>query len=147
MTIDCILSLILMRKTFEIFTLNFFTKNFATFFCIGVTTALFDYLLYIFLLSHDWPMLLAKSLASAIAVVFNYLLNSKFNFGKVHTMSLKHLGYYGILYVFLILIHTLFNQGLFIVLNNVNIAVFGALCISTFVNYIGVKKFFNHFRN
>jgi len=136
-----------MQNIIETVSRNFFTKNFATFFCIGVTTALFDYLLYVFLLSHAWPMILAKSLASAIAVVFNYLLNSKFNFGKVHTMSLKHLGYYGILYAFLIIIHTLFNQGLFILLNNVNIAVFGALCISTFVNYIGVKKFFNHFRN
>ncbi len=62
-------------------------------------------------------------------------------------MSLKHLSYYGVLYLFLIIVHTLFNQGLFILLKDVNIAVFGALCISTFVNYLGVKKFFTHFRN
>jgi putative flippase GtrA len=136
-----------MQKNLQKLTTIFLTKNFAIFFCIGLTTALFDYLLYVFLLSHAWPMLLAKSFASAVAVVFNYLLNSKLNFSQIHTMSLKYLGYYGILYVFLIIIHTLFNQGLFILSNNVNIAVFGALCISTFVNYLGVKKFFIHFRN
>lgn len=136
-----------MQKGLKVFTTNFFTKNFAIFFCIGITTALFDYLLYVFFLSLDWPMLIAKPLASAIAVLFNYLLNSKLNFGKTHKMSLSHLGYYGILYLILIIIHTLINQGLFILLNNVNIAVFGALCISTFVNYLGVRKFFTHFRN
>lgn len=136
-----------MQKTIDLIKAHFFTKNFVVFFCIGVTTAFFDYLLYIFFLSQAWPMMPAKSLASAIAVVFNYLLNSRLNFGKLHSISLKHLFYYGIMYVFLIIIHTLFNQGLFILLNNVNIAVFGALCISTFVNYLGARKFFTHFQN
>lgn len=136
-----------MKKSLHSIVAPFLTKNFAIFFCIGVTTALFDYLLYLFLLSFGWPMLLAKSSASAVAVVFNYLLNSRLNFNKTHTMSLTHLGYYGLLYVLLIIVHTLCNQGLFILLKDVNIAVFGALCISTFVNYLGVKKFFSHFRN
>lgn len=136
-----------MRKTLQALVSPFLSKNFAIFFCIGLTTALFDYALYVFFLSQAWPMILAKPFASALAVIFNYLLNSQLNFSQIHTMSLKHLGYYGILYTFLIIIHTLFNQGLFILSNNVNIAVFGALCISTFVNYLGVKKFFIHFRN
>ncbi len=127
--------------------LHLCTKNFVLFFCIGVTTALLDYAIYVFLLSHTWPMLLAKPFASALAVVFNYLLNAQFNFGRAHSMSLKHLSFYGLLYVVLILIHTFINQGLFIFLNNVTIAVFGALCVSTFVNYVGVKKFFDRFRN
>lgn len=125
---------------------TYLTKNFLTFFCIGVSTAFFDYLLYLSFLSLDWNMLMAKPLASAIAVIFNYLLNSKFNFGRTHQISMRHLFYYGLLYILLIIIHTIFNQGLFILLNDVNIAVFGALCISTFVNYFGVKKFFNHFQ-
>lgn len=136
-----------MYKALHTLIRHFLTKNFIVFFLIGITTASFDYALYIFFLEQSWPMLAAKSFASAIAVLFNYLLNARLNFGQAHTMSLKHLGYYGILYVFLIIIHTLFNQGLFILLNNVNIAVFGALCISTFVNYLSVKRFFSHFRN
>lgn len=128
------------------FVLQFLTKNFLVFFVIGVLAASFDYLLYLQLLGYGVPMLLAKISSSALAVILNYTLNSQFNFGGGHKMNAKHMVAYGTLYAGLILIHALFNEGFYLLFNNIDFAVFCALALSAGLNYLAVKKFFTYYR-
>lgn len=125
----------------------FLSKSFLIFFMIGVTAAALDYFLYLHLLSYGLPMLLAKVTSSATAVVLNYLLNSQFNFGGGHPVTLKHMTSYGMLYAGLIVVHALFNQGFFLLLQNVQLAVLSALGVSMVVNYLAVKKYFTYYHN
>lgn len=127
------------------FALQFLTKHFLIFFIIGVTAATLDYVLYIQFLSYGLPMLVAKILSSVLAVFLNYILNSRFNFGGSHTMSLKSTLAYGTLYAGLIFLHALFNEGFYLLFRNINLAVFCALVLSAGLNYLAVKKFFAHY--
>ena len=124
----------------------FLTKSFFIFLGIGLLCASIDYVVYLQLLSRDLPMLVAKISSSVLAVLFNYLLNSRFNFGGSHKTSLKRMALYGTLYAVLIVIHALFNQGFYFVLNNIHLAVLGALGVSVVVNYLIVKKFFKYYQ-
>ncbi len=126
---------------------NFFTKSFFIFFGIGLLAASLDYFLYIQFLGHGFPMMVAKLSSSALAVILNYLLNSQFNFGGKHKIDLEHMIVYGMLYSVLIFIHALFNQGFYLLLQNVHLAVLGALGISTIINFLTVKKFFSYYNN
>lgn len=125
----------------------FLSKSFIIFFCIGLLCASLDYVTYLYLLSYDLPMLVAKISSSVVAVILNYTLNSRFNFGGNHKVNLKHMALYGTLYAVLIVIHALFNQGFYFVLNNIHLAVLGALGVSMVVNYLTVKKFFTYYHS
>jgi putative flippase GtrA len=119
-------------------------KEFVTYLMIGSCTFLLDYFLYLFLLKHGVSMNVSKGLSSFIAVIFNYILNSRFNFGGKNTMNLKDVFLYMSIYAFLILIHVIINRGFYLVVKEEHLAVFLAMCISLFINYLSIRKFFSY---
>ncbi len=86
----------------------------------------------------------SKGVSSAIAVVFNYIFNSRFNFGGKNSMKFKDLFVYMGIYGILIGIHVIINRGFYLVIQEEHVAVFLAMCISVFINYVSVKKFFTY---
>lgn len=118
------------------------SRDFRVYLVIGVCTFLLDYFLYLFFLRYGISMNLSKGTSSAIAVVFNYILNSRFNFGGKNAMNFKDLLMYMIIYSVLIVIHVIINRGFYQVTQEEHIAVFLAMCVSVFINYLSIRKFF-----
>jgi putative flippase GtrA len=110
-------------------------------------TFLLDYFLYLFFLDHDIGMNIAKAVSSFIAVVFNYIFNSRFNFGGKNKMKSKDLFLYVFLYCFLIAVHVIMNRGLYLVLHEERASVLFAMSVSVFINYACVKRFFSYTKN
>lgn len=117
-------------------------REFRVYVVIGVCTFLLDYFLYLFFLKQGLPMNPSKAVSSAIAVVFNYIFNSRFNFGSKNTMSLVDLLLYMGIYSILIVIHVIINRGFYLVIQEEHVAVFLAMCVSLFINYLSIRKFF-----
>lgn len=117
-------------------------SNFRIYVAIGIFTFLLDYFLYLFFFHHGVSMNIAKALSSSIAVVFNYIFNSRFNFGGGNTMKFTHLVAYMGMYSVLIVIHVMINRGFYIITKEEHIAVFLAMCVSLFINYLSIRKFF-----
>lgn len=123
------------------------SKDFYIYVIIGVCTFSLDYFLYLFFFNHGIQINVAKASSSFIAVIFNYIFNSRFNFGGKNIMKSTDLLLYGLLYSVLILIHVIINYALYSVIHEARIAVFLAMCISVFINYAGVKRFFAYTKN
>lgn len=117
-------------------------RDFRVYLVIGGCTFLMDYFLYLFFLRQGVAMNLSKGMSSAIAVVFNYMLNSRFNFGGKNVMKFKDLMIYMGIYSVLIVIHVIINRGFYQVTQEEHIAVFLAMCVSLFINYLSIRKFF-----
>ena len=123
------------------------SKNFYMYLLIGTCTFSLDYFLYLFFLEHDINMNVAKASSSFIAVIFNYIFNSNFNFGGKNKMNLKYLSICGFVYSMLILLHVIMNRGLYLIIKDAHLAVFLAMCVSVFINYLSIKKFFLYIKN
>ena len=67
------------------------TSAFKTFFVIGSSTFALDYTIYLILLHLNMDLNVSKFIASFIAVVLGYYLNSKYNFGQNNHMPLLRL--------------------------------------------------------
>lgn len=135
-----------MKKLFKIIT-RYIQPSFLIFIIIGVCTFSLDYFLYIIFLHQNLPMNIAKAASSIIAVIFNYLFNSRFNFGGNNVMGTNFLITYTIMYGVLIFIHVLINRIFFLILNQEQSAVILAMSISVFINYYCVKRFFLYQQN
>lgn len=116
--------------------------SFTRFVIFGFITFAFDYFLYIFFLHINAPMNFSKASSSFIAVLFNYFLNSSFNFGKTHSISTRNTFQYLLLYSVLIYIHVIINGLLYKIFLNEHTAVLFAMSIAVFMNYFSVRWFF-----
>ena len=123
------------------------SKNFFIYLIIGTCTFLLDYFLYFVFLNHGVNMNISKASSSFIAVVFNYIFNSRFNFGGKNKMKVLDFLAYILLYGMLILIHVIINRSLYLVINEKHVAVLLSMCISVFINYACVKRFFFYTKN
>ena len=117
-------------------------NHFVLFVVIGFCTFALDYFLYFFFLDIEIPLNIAKATSSSIAVLFNYIFNSHFNFGGNNVMHAKSLLLYFGLYAILIVIHVVLNQIFLTITNHEQYAVILAMGVSVFINYFSVKKFF-----
>ncbi|MCK9351767.1 MAG: GtrA family protein [Candidatus Pacebacteria bacterium] len=128
-------------------TLKIISKDFYVYLIIGMCTFLIDYFLYLFFLDLNTGMNIAKASSSLIAVVLNYIFNSRFNFGGKNTMKSGDLSIYVLIYCFLILIHVIMNRELYLILQEEHISVLLAMSVSVFINYACVKRFFSYTKN
>lgn len=92
-------------------------------------------------------MNISKGVSSAIAVVFNYIFNSRFNFGGKNKMTWTDLLVYLAMYGVLIIVHVMINRGFYELTKEEHVAVLLAMFVSLFINYFSIKKFFNLTKN
>jgi len=124
----------------------FFTRNFLLFLIFGTSTFLLDYILYFYFLDQGFSLNTAKASSSFVAVLFNYLLNSKYNFNAQIVFSLRYIFLYLCIYGILILLHVIINSSLFTLLQNAKIAVLLAMSASVVINYLCIKTFFAYIK-
>ena len=110
---------------------------------IGFVSFIVDYSLYIFFLTHNISVNIAKASASFIAILCNLFLNSRFNFGTANTISFSFAAAFILLYSILTVVHVALNALFLKLLGTVHVAVLSALVLSTLFNYFWVTLLFS----